>query len=116
MKIFIHEATLGLSIPILLAFFLLCPAKGDAADGERPVAPSSGLYIELTENFYRALKNEAAGADRIYTNNSADEYLRQIAVSTKFMVETNLQIIRQQEKIIELLESRGKKEGPGSKR
>jgi hypothetical protein len=113
----IHEAASALTVPILLAFFLFIPAKaGEAEDRERFVAPHSGLSIELTEDFYRALKNESAGADRIYTNNSADEYLRQIAVSTKFMVETNLQIIRQQEKIIELLESKAKKEGPGSKR
>jgi hypothetical protein len=113
---FIHETALVLSISILPALFILSPAIGAAQDRERPIAPSSGLYIELTEDFYRALKNESAGADRIYTNNSADEYLRQIAVTTKFMVETNLRIIRQQEKIIELLESRGKKEGPGARR
>jgi hypothetical protein len=34
----------------------------------------------------------------------SETHLRQIAISTRFMVETNLQILRQQEKMIELLE------------
>ncbi len=59
------------------------------------------ITIELTEDFYRALRNEEA---KTYTTERQDEYLRQIAVSTRFMVETNLRIIEQQARIIELLE------------
>lgn len=59
------------------------------------------ISIELTEEFYRALRNEDT---RTYTTEKKDEYLRQIAVSTKFMVETNLRIIEQQARMIELLE------------
>jgi pyruvate-formate lyase len=55
----------------------------------------------LTEDFYRALRNEGT---KTYTTGGQDEYLRQIAVSTKFMVETNLRIIEQQARMIELLE------------
>ena len=59
------------------------------------------VTIELTEDFYRALRNEGA---KTYSTDPQDEYLRQIAVSTKFMVETNLRIIEQQARMIELLE------------
>lgn len=37
------------------------------------------------------------------------EYLREIAVSTRYMVESNLKIIKQQERMIELLEKMSKK-------
>lgn len=59
------------------------------------------VTVELTEDFYRALRNEGA---KTYSTDAQDEYLRQIAVSTKFMVETNLRIIEQQARMIELLE------------
>jgi hypothetical protein len=59
------------------------------------------ITIEMTEDFYRALRNEGT---KTYTTERQDEYLRQIAVSTKFMVETNLRIIEQQARMIELLE------------
>ena len=57
--------------------------------------------LQLTEDFYRALRSEG---DRTLATGSSDEYLRQIAVSTRFMVETNLQLLQQQKRIIQLLE------------
>jgi hypothetical protein len=64
-----------------------------------------GLYIELNKEFYQALKEEATGGTKVYSNNASEEYLRQIAISSRFIVETNLQIIRQQENMIELLQT-----------
>lgn len=64
------------------------------------------ITIELTEEFYRALRNETA---KTYTTHRQDDYLRQIAVSTKFMVETNLRIIEQQARMVELLEKQATK-------
>jgi hypothetical protein len=64
------------------------------------------ITIELTEDFYRALRNETA---KTYSTDRHDEYLRQISVSTKFMVETNLRIIEQQARMIELLEKQATK-------
>ncbi len=63
-----------------------------------------GIYINLTEDFYRALEKEDAG-EKTYSTDRSNEYLRQIAISAKFMVDTNLQILKQQERIIRLLES-----------
>lgn len=65
------------------------------------------ITIELTEDFYQALRNEGT---KTYTTERQDEYLRQIAVSTKFMVETNLRIIEQQARMIELLEKQNSKQ------
>ncbi len=60
-----------------------------------------GVYLDIDRDFYEALNSERV---KTYSNDKSAEYLRQIAVSSKFTVETNLRIIRQQEKIIGLLE------------
>ena len=67
-----------------------------------------GVFVNITKDFYRELEKPEKG-ERVYGTNRSDEYLRQISVSTKYMVETNLRIINQQEKIIELLEAIKKK-------
>jgi len=67
-----------------------------------------GIYIKMTREFYEAIKND--GMDnrvKVYSNNPSTDYLRQISISSRFMVETNLQIIKQQETIIQLLQSMG---------
>ena len=64
-----------------------------------------GVYIKLTKDFYEALKNEGSGGAKVYTNNPSTEYLKQIATSSKFLVETNLRILEQQEKMNQLLQS-----------
>lgn len=73
-----------------------------------PAAETSGdrwktrTELQLTEDFYHALRSEGA---KTYTTDLSDEYLRQIAVSTRFMVESNLKILQQQNRIIQLLEA-----------
>lgn len=91
----------GLIVFLVTLFLLAASALGEQrpADPRMPV----GIYIELTEDFYRAL-SENNTSTKNYSNRVADEYLRQIAVSSKFMVESNLQILKQQERIIHLLE------------
>lgn len=64
-----------------------------------------GVYVDLTRDFYEALQGTTEGGKKVYTNDMSDEYLRQIAVSSTFVVRTNLQIIKQQERIIQLLQS-----------
>jgi hypothetical protein len=95
----------------LAAAFSLWPAWAIAQD-QKPAPPPAGIYIELTEDFYRAL-NQAHTQDsgRLTTSPLSDEYLRQIAVSAKFMVETNLQLLRQQERVLQLLEDIRDKSG-----
>ena len=81
-------------------------AEDDRIKGRIP----EGVYIELTKEFYEALQNNGCGGTKTYSNDPSKDYLKQIAVSTRFMVETNLQILKQQEKMIQLLEDlNGKK-------
>ena len=76
-------------------------APKDVSEGE-----PRDVYIELTKGFYESLTNGSrCGNYRYTTNDPSIEYLKEISISTRFMVETNLQILRQQEKIIELLQS-----------
>ena len=64
-----------------------------------------GVYINLTKEFYEALREEADKGTKIYRSDPSTEYLKQISISSRFMVETNLEILRQQESIIKLLHS-----------
>lgn len=96
--------------PFLTAGFLwifLLLTLPDATGEQR--GPSRGekekkLFIVLTEDFYRALQSESDSGNRVYGDRRSDEYLRQIAVSAKFMVETNLRLLEVQERMVELLE------------
>jgi hypothetical protein len=95
----------------LAAAWILWPAFGIAQD-KKPAPPPAGFYIELTEDFYRALNQvHAQDSGLLSTEPLSEEYLRQIAVSAKFMVETNLQLIRQQERMLQLLEEIRDKSG-----
>jgi len=76
-------------------------AENDAGQYRLP----EGVYVDLGRDFYEALRETTEGGKKIYTNSPSDEYLRQIAVSSTFTVRTNLQIIKQQERIIQLLQS-----------
>ena len=91
----------GLLLMMLLSF----PAHIQAQDESFKRPKPGGIYIEITKDFYEALRGEGQSGVKTYTNDPSIEYLRQIAISSKFMVETNLQILKQQERIIQLLEA-----------
>ena len=57
-----------------------------------------GVYIELTKDFYEALRDEGSKGTNVYTNDPSVEYLKKISISARFMVETNIQTLKQQEK------------------
>ena len=81
----------------------------ESVSKDAPEGAPKGVYIELTKEFYESLMDgNRRGNYRYTTNDPSIEYLKEISISTRFMVETNLQILRQQEKIIELLESLSK--------
>ena len=72
-------------------------------DSNRPIP--EGAYIDLTRQYYKALTERGDSGTRTYSNDPSKEILRQLSISAKFMVETNLQIIRQQEIMIQLLQA-----------
>jgi len=80
---------------------------GFTADSRPRTAIPEGVYVDLTNEFYRTLREEGANSKN-YTNDMSLTHLREISISTRFMVETNLQLLKNQERIIRLLES-GKK-------
>jgi len=73
------------------------------AVSRRPIP--NGIWIELNKDFYEALKGVETGGKKVYSSNPSEDYLRQIAVSSRFMVETNLQILKQQEQMIQMLQT-----------
>ena len=93
-----------LIVGLILSVLLLGQGWLRAQEGANRRIPK-GLYIELNKEFYEALKEEATSGTKVYSNNPSEEYLRQIAISSRFIVETNLQIIKQQESMIELLQT-----------
>jgi len=99
----------------LLSIPFFWSTLSDAAGGQpgsRQAAEKKEIYIGLTEDFYRALQSESDSGSRVYGDRKSDEYLRQIAVSAKFMVETNLRLLESQARIIELLERAQMKGSP----
>lgn len=88
-----------------LASVLMVAVVGHSQDGRIKSPVPEGVYIELTKEFYEALKEESHGGTKVYSGNPSTEYLKQIAVSSKYMVETNLQILKKQDKIIQLLQN-----------
>ena len=92
-----YVAAVGRSGIIAMAVLLVSMGGWAAAADE----PGTRIEVELTESFYRALRAEG---NKTYSTDKSEEYLRQIAVSARYAVESNLEIVRQQERIIELLE------------
>jgi hypothetical protein len=88
-----------------------CLHHGPEARAVGPGVRFEGVRIELTREFYEALRQEGGTGSRTYSNDPRNDYLRRIAVSSEFAVKTNLTIIQQQERIIELLEAL-QKQGP----
>ncbi|MGD9159930.1 MAG: hypothetical protein PVG39_16055 [Desulfobacteraceae bacterium] len=74
-----------------------CIAQDSKSNKDLP----EGVYLKLTREFYESLSDNK----NTYSNNKSTEYLREISISSRFNVETNLQIIKQQEEIIRLLKS-----------
>lgn len=93
--------SIGAGCMLVMACALM--PRADAGEGSLPYRLPRGVYLDISKAFYGALQRSDHDGDRIYSNTMSDEYLRQIAVSTKFTVQTNLEIIRQQERIIQLL-------------
>jgi hypothetical protein len=90
---------------VVFCLILCMPVLLSAQDARNRYRIPEGVYIKLTKDFYEALKNDGSGGAKVYTNDPSDEYLKQIAISSKFMVETNLEILKQQERMNQMLDS-----------
>lgn len=94
-----------LGVGFLIGIVLGGPTNAYCEESAQNNRVPEGVYIKMTEDFYEALKGENPAKVKIYSNDRSDEYLRKIAIATRAMVETNLQILKQQEKMNELLGS-----------
>ncbi len=77
--------------------------------------PHVGIYFDLTEAFNRAMAEES-GDSKNYTTSASDQYLKQIAVSAEFLVKTNLELIRLQQELIDLLKQQQGGTKPSAKK
>lgn len=98
-KLFVKAVSFSALIILIACGITVYCLAGDS-DSENGLP--EGVYMKLNKEFYDSLSNNDKYT---YSNNKSTEYLRDISISSKFMVETNLQIIRQQEEIIRLLET-----------
>ncbi len=96
----------ALALVILMAFIAVLAADQRPPQGPGPhhAYPPVGIYLDLTEEFNRAMQYDGSGGTRTLSTNMSEDYLHQIAIATRYTVETNLQILKQQERIIQLLE------------
>lgn len=87
------------------------------AYAERPGKPSRhtyppvGIFIELGDDFHREL-GAYDDNTRTLSTDMSETYLHQIAIATRYTVETNLKILQQQKRIIELLEKQQQGSAP----
>ena len=97
-----------ISISLITALFSFEANTVKAEDSVSNMNLPEGIYLELTRDFYEALRNDGFKGERVYSNDPSADYLREISISSRFMVETNLQILKQQERIIQLLRETSK--------
>jgi len=90
-------------IMTFMSIILHLPGPGYAHDDRADHVPE-GVYLKLTKDYYEHLRNSGQSAVKTYHNDPAEGYLKELAVSARFVVETNLQILKQQERIIQLLQ------------
>ena len=90
-------------VSCLLAFSPHAGKEVYGRDSGKQSQLPEGVYLELTKDFYEALRDEAVRGVKVYSDDPSAEYLKEIAVSSRFMVQTNLEILRQQEEMNQML-------------
>ncbi|MGM0662826.1 MAG: hypothetical protein ACQET7_01425 [Thermodesulfobacteriota bacterium] len=99
------SGVIGISVGVLglITTSAILPDTTPAQDQTQRGRVPEGVYLELTRDFYEALRHEGDRSAMVYTNDPSAVHLKEIAVSTRFMVQTNLEILKQQETMIQLL-------------
>jgi hypothetical protein len=89
---------------LLFAIVLgLGPGLALAEESAPTSSPEVEIHLDLTRQFYEALRKAEGAHARTLSTERSDLYLEQIAISTRFMVETNLRLLEQQAEIKTLL-------------
>lgn len=101
---------------VFLATGLILAAMSLAAAAQSQSNPAPGTpgigrdpYMILTDEFWRSMERLSKAEDHTYGDNRQEPLLEKIAVASQFMVKTNLTIIKQNDRIIQLLEELNRK-------
>ena len=97
---------------VFLATGLILSAMSLAAAGQSSANPAPGTgrgsYVILTGEFWQAME-KLSRADASTYGDRQEPLLEKIAVSSQFVVQTNLTLIKQNDRIIQLLEELNRK-------
>ena len=94
-----------ISAGYITAMIVIGPVTAYGEDSSYRKNLPDGVYMELTKEFYDALRKEDSSGKKVYSSDSSRKYLKEVAVAARLMVETNQKIIKQHEKMIQLLET-----------
>lgn len=104
---------LSLSLMWICAVYLvlaLLPASASAEESSVSVPSTTALelHLDLTRQYYEALRHTETTRGRSLSTDTdlSERYLEQIAISTRFMVETSLRLLKEQAEIKALLQER----------
>ena len=84
---------LFLSLCLILAF-LSSLASAQDADPNKNAAVE--IHLDLNRQFYEALRQADSARGRSLSTDASERHLEQIAISARFMVETNLRLLQEQ--------------------
>lgn len=90
------------SLVVLLVGGILATPPSHAGGAESYSTPQSHTYLILSNDFWQAMEKLAKSG--VSYGDKRESLLEQIAVSSQFAVKTNLTLIKQNERIINLLE------------
>jgi len=93
---------------VLLATGLILSAMSLAAAAQTTTDTGTTPYVILDGEFWKAMEKLSRG-DSVTYGDQQVPLLEKIAVASQFMVKTNLTIIKQNERIIHLLEELNRK-------
>jgi len=99
---------------VFLATGLILSAMSLTAAGQSGTTPAPGTgtgrgsYVILTGEFWQAME-KLSRADASTYGDRQEPLLEKIAVSSQFVVQTNLTLIKQNDRIIQLLEELNRK-------
>jgi ABC-type sugar transport system substrate-binding protein len=96
-----------LAAALILAAMAL-PALAQQQTATPPAGRGGGPYVVLTGDFFKAMEKLSQSQADTY-GDQTQPLLEKIAVATQFAVKTNLTIIKQNDRIIQLLEELNRK-------
>jgi hypothetical protein len=104
-----NKRTNGLRILVLIGFLGMIAGPGAStgyAEGQMvKYRLPQGIYIEVPQEFLESTGGKVPENMVVYTNQLISTFLEQMAGSNENLVQANNKIIRQQERIIQLLEA-----------